>query len=323
MKKMTQAQMNPFPHSDSNKRYHTYDYYLRHKFGCKVAKLTLNGGFGCPNRDGTCGTRGCIFCSGEGSGEFSASAQLSVAEQIQIQKEKLSPKWKAEKYIAYFQPFTNTYAPVSRLRQLYDPVPDMPDIVGINIATRADCLGDDVVDYLAELSERTVLTVELGLQSVHDDTALAIGRGHDFSTFLKGYERLRQKAPLVRLGVHLIFGLIGENDERMLQSVQRVAELLPDEVKIHLLYVLKNTKMGEMYTNGCYLPMEMTEYVSLVVRALEQFAPETVIGRLTGDGAGDALLAPLWSRKKGIVLNEIDKTFYEQNTFQGKFFKKV
>lgn len=323
MKRLTQAQTNPFAYSDSNKRYHTYDYYLRRTFGCKVAKLTLNGGFTCPNRDGTCGTRGCIYCSGMGSGDFTQHALVSVPEQIALQKERLSGKWRPEKFIAYFQPYTNTYAPVERLRALYDPVPDLADIVGINIATRADCLGEDVVDYLAELSERTVLTVELGLQSVHDDTALRIGRGHDFATFMAGYERLRKRAPRVRIGVHLILGLIGENDEKMIKSAQAVSQLLPDELKLHLLYVQKGTEMARIYANGGYSPMEMGDYVQLVVRALELFSPHTVIGRLTGDAARDELLAPLWSQKKGIILNEIDKTFYTQNTWQGKFFAKV
>ena len=323
MKKQTQAQTNPFPFSDSNKRYHTYDYYLRHTFGGKVAKLSLNAGFTCPNRDGTCGTAGCMYCSGDGSGDFAADAALSVSEQIRSQKERMRGKWKAERFIAYFQAFTNTYAPLPRLREVYEQALAEEGIVGLNIATRADCLPDEVIAYLDELSRRTTVTVELGLQTVHDDTALKIGRGHDYATFLEGYRRLRANAPRVRIGIHLIFGLVGENDEKIMESVHTVAALQPDEVKIHLLYVLKNTKMGNIYANGGYFPMKREEYVALVVRALEVLSPSIVVGRLTGDGPKEMLLAPLWSQKKGIILNEIDKTFYTLNSWQGKFFSKV
>ncbi len=318
--KQTQAQTNPFPYSDSNKRYHTYDYYLKKTFGGKVAKITLDGGFTCPNRDGTCGTGGCIYCSGEGSGEFTAARTLSLGEQFEIQRAKLKGKWDTDRYIAYFQPFTNTYAPLPRLRELYEEALLLSGVVGLNIATRADCLPDEVIEYLAELSERTVLTVELGLQTVHDETALRIGRGHTYSVFLDAYQRLRKKAPKVRIGVHMILGLIGENDENMIKSAQAVAELLPDEVKIHLLYVLKGTEMGAIYEKNGYEAMSMEEYVALVVRALERFSPKTVIGRLTGDAPRNALLSPLWSLKKGMILNEIDKRFYTQNSWQGKFF---
>ena len=323
MKSIPQRERNPFLYSDSNKRYHTYDYYLRHTFGGKVAKIPLDAGFTCPNRDGTCGTGGCIYCSEKGSGDFTAPATLSLAEQYAVQRERLSAKWQFSRCIAYFQPHTNTYAPVERLRAVYEEALALPDVVGLNIATRADCLGDDVIDLLAELSERTVLTLELGLQTVHDATALAIGRGHTFSTFLDAWDRVRARAPRVRLSVHLIFGLIGENDEMMVETAQRVAALLPDEVKFHFLYVLKGTKMAEIYSNGGYFPMEKEQYVDLVVRALEYLSPHTVIGRLTGDGEEEALLAPLWGRKKRSILNEIDKKFYERETYQGRKFDAI
>ena len=323
MKKPTQAQSNPFSFSDSNKRYHTYDYYLKKTFGGKVAKITLDGGFTCPNRDGTCGTEGCIYCSGEGSGEFTASRTLSLREQFDAQREKIKKKWSVERYIAYFQPFTNTYAPLPRLRELYEQALALPGVVGLNVATRADCLPDEVIAYLDELSRKTVLTVELGLQTVHDDTAQKIGRGHSFAVFEDAYRRLRAGAPHVRIGIHLIFGLIGENDESMMKSVQTVSALMPDEVKLHLLYVLKNTKMGEIYGENAYKSMEMEQYVSLVVRSLEVLAPEVVVGRLTGDAPRESLLSPLWSLKKGAILNEIDKSFYRQNSWQGKFFSNL
>lgn len=320
MKKTTQRESNPFPYSDSNKRYHTYDYYLRHAFGEKVAKITLDGGFTCPNRDGTCGTGGCIYCSGRGSGDFTESPLLSVNEQFRLQAERIRQKWDARKFIAYFQAFTSTYAPLSRLKELYEQALACEGVVGLNIGTRADCLPDEVIDYLAQLSKRTVVTVELGLQTVHDDTARKIGRGHDYAVFLDAYRRLREKAPRVRIGIHLIFGLIGENDEKTIKTVQTVSQLLPDEVKIHLLYVIKDTEMARIYSNGAYQPLERQQYIDLVVRALELLPASVVIARLTGDADAKMLLAPLWSVKKGIILNEIDKNFYSNNTFQGKSF---
>ena len=320
MKKVTQRESNPFPYSDSNKRYHSYDYYLRHTFGEKVAKITLDGGFTCPNRDGTCGTGGCIYCSGRGSGDFAEHAHVSIDEQFRAQVERIRPKWDVRKFIAYFQAFTNTYAPLSRLRELYEQALACEGVVGLNIATRADCLPDEVLLYLEELSTRTVVTVELGLQTVHDDTARKINRGHDLATFLDAYRRLREKAPHVRIGVHLIFGLLGENDEKMMESVQKVAVLRPDEVKLHLLYVLKNTKMAEMCQNGASYSMDLPRYVDLVVRALESLPPETVVGRLTGDAPRKELLFPLWSTQKKVILNEIDKKFYARNAWQGKSF---
>ncbi len=320
MKKATQRESNPFVYSDSNKRYHTYDYYLRHTFGEKVAKITLDGGFTCPNRDGTCGTGGCIYCSGRGSGDFTEDALLPIAAQFRVQVEKIRKKWDARKFIAYFQAFTNTYAPLPRLRSLYEQALACEGLVGLNIGTRADCLPDDVIAYLEELSTRTVVTVELGLQTVHDDTAQKIGRGHGFDVFLDTYRRLRENAPHVRIGVHLIFGLIGENDEKMMESVQRVASLVPDEVKIHLLYVLKNTKMADIYGNGELMTMDKENYINLVVDALEHLSPRTVIGRLTGDAPRKELISPLWSTDKVRILNEIDKKFYERDAWQGKSF---
>ena len=320
MKENTQSKTNPFVYSDSNKRYHTYDYYLRHTFGAKCAKIPLDGGFTCPNRDGRCGYGGCIYCSSNGSGDFTASAALSIFEQYRIQRERLAAKWKDFRCIPYFQAHTNTYAPVSRLKELFEQALTLPDAVGLNIATRADCLPYDVVEYLADLSERTVLTVELGLQTCHDKTAALINRGHTFKDFVEGYQRLRDHAPKIRLGVHLILGLIGENDEMMVETAQRVAELRPNEVKLHSLYVLEGTKMAEIYRNGGYFALERDQYVDLVVRVLERMPPEVVIGRLTGDGVENQLLAPLWSQKKRCVLNEIDKKFYNENTWQGKKF---
>ena len=317
---MTQAQTNPYPYSDSNKRYQTYEYYLRHTFGRKVAKLPLDGGFSCPNLDGTCGHGGCIYCSGRGSGDFAPEAVLPIAEQIALQKQAFSRKWDVGACIAYFQAHTNTYAPVSILREKFEEALAQEGIVGLNIATRADCLPDDVVAYLAELAERTVLTVELGLQSSSDETASRINRGHTFAQFCEGVARLRRASGKINLCVHLIFGLPGEDRERMLQTVRDVANLRPEQVKIHLLHVLRDTALADLYERGKYVPMEREEYLSVVADTLELLPPETVIGRLTGDGKADDLLAPLWSMKKTTVINDLDKLLYEKNTWQGRLY---
>ncbi|MBR2019202.1 MAG: TIGR01212 family radical SAM protein [Clostridia bacterium] len=316
---MTQAQTNPFPNSDTNKRYYTYDYYLRKTFGGKCAKLPLDVGFTCPNIDGRCGRGGCIYCSDRGSGDFAPEAKLSVAEQIRVQRELFARKWDVSRCIAYFQAHTNTYAPLPVLRTYYEEALAQEGVVGLNIATRADCLPPDVVDYLAALSERTVLTVELGLQTTSDETAARINRGHSFADFCRGYEALRAASKNIQICVHLILGLPGEDDARMLQTVRDVAKLHPDQVKIHLLHVLRGTTLAKLYENGEYQPLDRDRYVRLVADALELLPPDTVIGRLTGDGKADDLLAPLWSRKKTTVINDIDKLLYARNSYQGRF----
>ncbi len=323
MKRLTQALENPFPYSDSNKRYYTYDYYLKTTFGGKCAKLPLDIGLTCPNIDGRCGVGGCIYCSSRGSGEFAPVGTLSVSEQIRAQKELFSHKWDVSRWIAYFQAHTNTYAPLSTLKPSFEAALLEAGVVGVNIATRADCLEDDVVEYLASLSERTTLTVELGLQSSSDITASLINRGHSYADFQKGFEKLRRASPRIRIAVHLILGLPSESDETMLQSVRDVAGLHPEEVKLHLLYVLRGTRLGTIWESGEYVPLEREHYIRLVADALELLPPDVVVGRLTGDGAADSLLAPLWSRKKTTVLNDIDKLLYLRNSYQGKQYQRT
>lgn len=318
MSKITQAQRNPFANSDSNKRYYTYDYYLRRAFGVKCAKLPLDAGFTCPNIDGTCGVGGCIYCSDRGSGDFAPKAALSVGEQIQRQKEAFSRKWDVSNCIAYFQAHTNTHAPLSVLKEKFEEALAQPDIVGLNIATRADCLPPETVEYLAALAEKTVLTVELGLQTSNDAVAKRINRGHDFAAFCRGYRALREASGKIQISVHLIFGLPGESEEEMLQSVRDVASLSPDQVKIHLLHVLRGTPLAKMYEAGQYQPLEREAYIRLVADALELLPPDTVIGRLTGDGKKEDLLAPLWSLKKTAVINDIDKLLYARDSYQGR-----
>lgn len=319
---MTQISENPFPYSDTNKRYHTYDYYLRTVFGGKVAKLPLDGGFTCPNLDGTCGSTGCIYCSERGSGDFAPAANLPIATQIRMQKERYAQKWDTSRCIAYFQARTNTYAPVEVLRKQFEEALSQDGIVGLNIATRPDCLPPCVLELLAELAEKTVLTVELGLQSSNDKTAKTIRRGHTFAQFCTGVEALKTVSPRIQIGAHVIFGLPGEGSAEMLQTVQDLIPLGIHQIKIHLLHVLRNTPLAALYESGAYFPLSRTDYIQTVVKALEILPPETVIGRLTGDGAREALLAPLWSVKKTTVLNDIDKLLYQQNTYQGAKYRK-
>ncbi len=318
--KQTQSTTNPYPYSETNKRYQTFEYWLKRTFGGKCAKIPLDAGFTCPNIDGKCGMGGCIYCSGRGSGDFALLPSVPLAEQYRRGREMLSGKWSVERCIPYFQAHTNTYAPLPVLRSMLDEALTYEGVVGLNIATRADCLPPDVVAYLAELAEKTVLTVELGLQTSNDQTAALINRGHTFADFVAGYTALRQASSKIRTCVHMIFGLPHESEEDMMATVRAVARLKPHMVKIHLLHVLKNTKLGEMYLAGDYIPMERDDYIRAVVRALELLPPETVIARLTGDGAAEDLLAPLWSRRKMSVINDIDKLMYARDTWQGKDF---
>ena len=317
-KKIKQADINPYIHSDSNKRYQTYDYWLKSTFGGKCMKMPLDAGFTCPNIDGKCSTGGCIYCSDRGSGDFAESAVLPIREQLDLVKEKLSSKWKTNMCIPYFQAHTNTYAPLSVLKEKYEEALAYDGVVGMNIATRADCLPDDVVEYLASVAERTTLTVELGLQTIHDSTAFLINRGHTFETFCEGYNKLKAASDKINICVHLIFGLPGEDREMMLESARVVGKMRPHQVKIHLLHVIDGTAMADMYKGGEYTPMTKDEYVEVTAQALTYFHSDTVIGRLTGDGMQSQLLAPDWSRKKTVVINDIDKFMFENDLWQGK-----
>ena len=319
--KIKQSQINPFPNSDSNKRYYTYDYFLKRTYGGKCAKIPLDAGFSCPNMDGKCGIGGCIYCSSRGSGDFAASAALPIAEQYEITRAKLSKKWSVERTIPYFQARTNTYAPLDVIKEKFEAALECDGVVAMNVATRADCLPDDVVEYLSELAERVDLPGELGLQTVHDSTAELINRGHTYAQFVEGYEKLRRANPKIRICVHIIFGLPTETDEMMLQTAKVVGKLLPDMVKIHLLHVICETELAKWYESGEYIPLERERYIELVATVLQYFHKDTVIARLTGDGVGEDLLAPDWSRKKTTVINDIDKYLYTHDMWQGKLFE--
>lgn len=313
---MSQAEKNPFEYSDTNKRYHTYDYYLRKRFGEKCAKIPLDCGFTCPNIDGTCGTGGCIYCKG-GSGARLASGLLPLEEQYRIGTQKMSSKWDVKKRIPYLQAYTNTHTSPDVLEKTLEDVSKFEGAVMVDIATRADCLGQDIVAVLDRVSRVIPLTVELGLQTCSDKTAALINRGHDFDTFVKGYNALRRGAPNVKIGIHIINGLPGESREDMVNTAQRVAELHPDLVKIHLLHVISGTPLAKMYDSGEYLPMERAEYIETVCDQIERLPEDIVVERVTGDGIDSELLAPLWSRKKVTVINDIDKTLYQRQSYQG------
>ncbi|WP_010678494.1 TIGR01212 family radical SAM protein [Bacillus timonensis] len=314
-------QMNPFPYSTDNKRYHTWNYHLRNTFGHKVFKVALDGGFDCPNRDGTVAHGGCTFCSASGSGDFAGNRADDILTQFHSIKNKMHEKWKDGKYMAYFQAFTNTHAPVEVLRKRFEPVLQQEGVVGISIATRPDCLPDDVVEYLAELNERTYLWVELGLQTVHEKTAQLINRAHDFQCYVDGVNKLRKHN--IRICSHIINGLPQETPEMMMETVYEVAKLDVQGIKIHLLHLLKGTPMVKQYEKGLLKFLAFDDYVQLVCDQLEILPPEMIVHRITGDGPIDLMVGPMWSVNKWEVLNTIDAELLRRDSYQGKYFKKV
>lgn len=309
---------NPFPYSDTNKRYHTFDYFLRHRFGGKVAKVSLDAGFTCPNIDGSKGVGGCTYCSAKGSGDFAGDKNLSLRDQFEQVRQVMDRKWPGTRYIPYFQAHTNTYAPLPVLREKFEQALCFPNAVGLAIATRADCISDEVADYLGEIARRTYLEVELGLQTIHDATGERINRCHSYADFLTGYHKLQQRG--VNVCVHIIDGLPGETHEMMLQTAQALSRLQLHSIKIHLLHLLKGTRMVEEYARGEFALLSREEYVQIVCDQLELLPPELVIQRLTGDGERESLIGPMWSLKKLVVMNEIDKELARRDSWQGKRF---
>ena len=315
--KKTQRTENPFPFSDTNKRYHTMDYHLRTRLGHKACKIPIDAGFTCPNRDGTKGHGGCTFCSGRGSGEFALGSSFSITEQIDAGIEMMRKKWQDAIFIPYFQSFTNTYAPLFVLKEKYGEALAHPLCKGLCIATRPDCVTPEIAKYLRELSKSTLLMVELGLQTVHDETAASLNRGYGYEDFLAACKLLDG----LFVCVHLINGLPGETHEMMLESARRLAALNVPAIKIHSLYVTEGTKMAEGYRRGDFEVISKEEYVRTVCDQLELMPPETVIERVTGDGAPDTLIAPEWSKKKLSVQNDIDKELYVRGSYQGKKYQ--
>lgn len=298
-----------------NKPYRSLNEYYREIFGRKTAKISLDGGFTCPNRDGTRGTRGCLFCSSGGSGDFAENAALSIPQQIEQGKAQTSEKWKDPAYIAYFQAFTNTYAPVAELRQKYEEALACPGVEGISIATRADCLPEDVLDLLAELNGKTKLWVELGLQTADEESARRIRRGYPLSVFEQAvYALAERNIPVV---VHVILGLPGETKETVLRTIDCVNRLPIEGIKLQLLHVLSDSDLAEIYKAGTYTPLTKEEYIALVGDCIAHLREDIVIHRLTGDGDKNTLLAPLWSLRKRDVLNTLHKYLKENQIRQG------
>lgn len=303
--------------NDSNKRYHTWNYELRQQFGEKIFKVPLDGGFNCPNRDGTAAYGGCTFCSLSGSGDMLVAPRQPLREQFVQEVAAMHQKWpQVKKYIAYFQNFTNTHAPVAILRERFEQVLGQPGVVGISIATRPDCLPDDVVDYLSELNQRFYLWIELGLQSTYDQTGQLINRAHSYETYLTGVEKLRKHQ--IRVCTHLINGLPGESMAMMRENVRRVVrESNIQGIKLHLLHLMKDTAMARDYMEKRLLLMEKEEYITLVCDQLELIPPEIVIHRITGDAPWDSIMGPVWSLRKWEVLNAIDQEMKRRHTYQG------
>lgn len=300
------------------KRYYSFNSYLKQTFGEKVYKISLNGGFTCPNRDGTLGTRGCIFCSEGGSGDFAPDAVLPIVEQIEEGIRMIRQKTDASKYIAYFQAFTNTYAPYEKLHSLFYDAILRQEIVGLAVGTRPDCLPPDVLKLLDELNQIKPVFVELGLQTIHEKTAQFIRRGYPLSCFEQAVKALHDLG--INVVVHLILGLPGETEEMMLESVRYLNQLPVNGVKFSLLHVLKHTDLGALYEKHPFPVYELDDYVDFVIRCIEELREDIVIHRLTGDGPKDLLIAPRWTLNKRKVLNEIARRMKETDSRQGKRF---
>ena len=308
--------MNEFKYTDSNKRYYTLDYFYKNKFNSKVFKVSLNGNFTCPNIDGKVGVGGCIYCSNLGSGEYAGNKTDDLINQFNNIKNMMHNKWKdVSKYIGYFQANTNTYAPLHILKEKYETVLSQDNVIGLSIATRPDSISDECLDYLTELNSRTYLTVELGLQTIHESTSLFINRCHTLDCFVESVNNLRKRN--INVVVHIINGLPYETKEMMLETVKYLNNLDIQGIKIHMLSVLKNTKLNVIYNKEPFHILSREEYVDIVCDQLELLREDIVVNRITGDPKEDDLVEPSWLVKKICVINEIDKELARRNTYQG------
>lgn len=305
-----------FEYSNSNKRYHTLDYYYKNKFADKIIKISLNAGFSCPHLK----SGGCIYCSKLGSGEFAGDVKDNLVTQFNKVKEIMHQKWPKGKYIAYFQARTNTYAPLDVLKEKYETVLKIDNVIGLAIATRPDAISDECLDYLSELNNRTYLTIELGLQTIHESTAKLINRGHDLKCFETMVKKLRERN--IDVVIHIINGLPFETKEMMLETVKYLNKLDIQGIKIHMLQVLKNTKLEKMYYENPFTLLTKDEYIKIVCEQLQYLNKNIVIHRLTGDPKEEDLIAPFWTIKKIDVLNGIDKYMVKNDIIQGKKVEK-
>lgn len=307
--------MNNFKYTNSNKRYHTLDYYYKNRFHEKVFKVSLNAGFSCPNIDGKVGYGGCIYCSKTGSGEFAGNKEDSLEKQFLEIKNMMLKKWPKAKYIGYFQARTNTYAPVSELKKMYEKILNQENVIGLNIATRPDAISDECLDYLKELNKKTYLTIELGLQTTKEETTKLINRCHSLQCFENMVKKLRERN--IDVVVHIINGLPYETKEDMLNTVKYLNKLDIQGIKIHMLSITKDTPIEKMYKEEKFKLLSKEEYIDIVVDQLELLREEIVIHRITGDPKLDELIEPTWLTKKFCVLNDIDKEMVKRDTYQG------
>lgn len=307
-------------HNWDGKHYNSLNYHLRQRFGGKVFKVALDAGFTCPNRDGTYSREGCLFCGARGSGDFAGDRNCSISEQFQQVKAMMHRKWEAGKYIAYFQAFSNTYAPVDRLRKLYEEALKQEGVVGIAVATRPDCLPPEVLDLLSEINRQTCLWVELGLQSVHHKTSRLLNLHYDFDTFTSALTQLQARE--IECCAHIILGLPGEKREDMLITGRELAALPVQGIKIHALHLMQGTPLLKLYQAHKFALLDRDQYVSLVVDILEMISPRIVIHRLTGDSPRALLVEPQWTLNKWEILNQIDRELAERDTWQGKLYSK-
>lgn len=303
---------------NEGKRYNDLNTYYRSIFGCRVQKISIDAGLSCPNRDGTISTGGCMYCNAKGSGSGAHQAGLSVAEQVTAGKNIMAKRYKAKKFIAYFQSFSNTYAPVDQLKSLYDEALAVKDMVGLSIGTRPDCIDESILKLLQHYNENYLVWIEYGLQSAHDSTLSAINRGHDFKCFETAVNAAKRKD--IRICAHVILGLPFEEKHHMLETAKIISGMGIEGIKLHMLYVIKGTPLETLYHSGSYRCLEQKEYVDLVCDFLELLPEEMVIQRLTGDPHSEELAAPLWSLKKGETLDLITQTLITRDSWQGKLY---
>ena len=310
-----------FKNTLDNKRYYTLNYYYKKTYGSKVFKVALNGGFSCPNKDGKKGTGGCIYCSPSGSGDFAGNINEDILTQFENIKNMMLEKWPDAKYIGYFQANSNTYASVDKLKKLYETILNVENVVGLNIATRSDCFNEDIYNYLEDLNKRTDLVIELGLQSSKEETIEYINRKETKEEFESCINELKKRN--IKYVIHIINGLPGETKEDMINTAKYVNSLNPFGIKIHMLHVIKNTKLGDIYLKNPFHILTKDEYIDIVINQLEYLNENIVINRITGDPVKEDLIEPTWLLKKFVVLNDIDKEMVKRDTYQGSKIKET